>query len=144
MRIPANYNTFDASASQSLRSLHFLSITSECLRQGLQGIASLGTVTTFEYQPLLRDSSTSFYPFQFNCVILATSVRSWPGDPSTPEGCSQAAPGQPLAQRMGTQPPQHWSPENPTLPSLGATKGVPELWCCAWRANCRWPARVGP
>ena len=92
-----------------------------------------GTVTTCEYQPPPRDSVTSFYPVQLHCVILATSVRSWPRDPSTPEGCSQAAPGHPRAQLMGTQPPQHWSPENPTLP---------ELCCCAWRANRRWPIRV--
>ena len=37
----------------------------------------------------------------------------------------------PRAQLLGSQAPQHRSPENPT-------KGVPEFWCCAWRANRRW------
>ena len=76
-------STLKLMTSLSLRSLHFLSITSECLRQGLQGIASLGTVTTFECLSPLRDNITSFYPFQFNCVILSTSVRSWSGGPSS-------------------------------------------------------------
>ena len=45
-----------------------------------------------EYQPPVRDSVTSFYSFQLLFVLLATSVLSWPRDPSTREGYSQAAP----------------------------------------------------